>query len=540
MDITLALQLLVQGILLGGIYGLIAMGLSLIFGVMGVINFAHGQMLVMGMYVSYWIFVLLGIDPYVSLIVVAAVLFVLGYVIQASVVNRILDYPEAMQVLPLVSMGLILENTALLFWGPDHRSPQTALSLYTYWVGPVMIDISRLIAFVLAILITVAIFVFLKKTNSGKRIRAASDNRTGAILVGINVDRINNVSCGIGAAATGAAGALLLPLMPLSPHIGHDFTLTAALVILLILPLFLDKYVLGIFIMIFYYAYVGQSWNVLTGYTGHISLGHALYIGIGAYVTTYLAQTFGLTPWIGMLVGGIVAVLFALSLGYLGFRFGLRGVYFVIMTIAFAEITRLVVSHIEALGSFSGIFLDFNPSFWNFQFRGNLPYYYISLGFMVASLMAVRLIETSKVGRFIVAIREDEDAAQALGVNTFKYNMIAIAISAFMTALAGAFYANYIYYLHPNTLFGMSLSIELILRPIIGGLGTLFGPVIGSFILTPLSEISRAYFAKGGLEGLHLILYGVLTILVVLFMPKGIIVYVKRFLNPILKFEKLK
>jgi branched-chain amino acid transport system permease protein len=290
--------------------------------------------------------------------------------------------------------------------------------------------------------------------------------------------------------------------------------------------------------MIFYWAYVGQSWNVLTGYTGHISLGHALYIGIGAYATTYLAQAFGLSPWIGMLIGGIIAVLFALALGFLGFRFGIRGVYFVIMTIAFAEITRLVVSHVEALGSFSGIFLDFTPSFWNFQFRGNLPYYYISLGFMVASLVAVRLIEVSKLGRFMVAIREDEEAAQALGVNSFKYNMMAIAISAFMTSLAGAFYANYIYYLHPNTLFGMGTSIELILRPIVGGLGTLFGPVIGSFILTPLSEISRAYFAKGGLEGLHLILYGALTILVVLFMPKGIIVYVQRLLNPVLRIKQ--
>jgi len=313
--------------------------------------------------------------------------------------------------------------------------------------------------------------------------------------------------------------------------------LAVVLAMLLILPLFLDNYGLGIFVMIFYWAYVGQSWNVLTGYTGHISLGHALYIGIGAYATTYFAQTFGLTPWIGMLAGGVIAVLFALALGYLGFRFGLRGVYFVIMTIAFAEITRLIVSHVEALGSFSGIFLDFNPSFWNFQFRGNLPYYYISLGFMVASIVAVRLIEISKVGRFMVAIREDEEAAQALGVNTFKYNMIAIAISAFMASLAGALYANYIYYLHPNSLFGMSLSIELILRPIVGGLGTLFGPVIGSFILTPLSEISRAYFAKGGLEGLHLILYGILTILVVLFMPKGIIVYVKRLLSPIIKLS---
>ncbi len=316
--------------------------------------------------------------------------------------------------------------------------------------------------------------------------------------------------------------------------------LAAVFVILMLLPLFLDNYALGIFIMVFYWAYVGQSWNVLTGYTGHISLGHALYIGIGAYATTYLAQTIGLTPWIGMFLGGFIAVAIALFLGFLGFRFGLRGVYFVIMTIAFAELARLAVSHIEALGSFTGIFLDFNPSFYNFQFRGNMPYYYIALGFMVASLIAVRIIEVSKVGRFIVAIREDEEAAQALGVNTFKYNMIAIAISAFMTSLAGAFYANYIFYLHPNSLFGMSLSIELILRPIVGGLGTIFGPVIGSIILTPLSEISRAYFAKGGLEGLHLILYGVLTILVVLFMPKGIIVYVKRLLEPILKLSEDK
>jgi branched-chain amino acid transport system permease protein len=313
--------------------------------------------------------------------------------------------------------------------------------------------------------------------------------------------------------------------------------LAAVFVVLMLLPLFLDNYALGIFVMIFFWAYVGQSWNVLTGYTGHISLGHALYIGIGAYATTFLAQTFGLTPWIGMFLGGFIAVAISLFLGFLGFRFGLRGVYFVIMTIAFAELARLAVSHIEALGSFTGIFLDFNPSFYNFQFRGNIPYYYIALGFMVASLIVVRLIEVSKVGRFIVAIREDEEAAQALGVNTFKYNMIAIAISAFMTSLAGAFYANYIFYLHPNSLFGMSMSIELILRPIVGGLGTLFGPIIGSIILTPLSEISRAYFAQGGLEGLHLILYGALAILVVLFMPKGIIVYVRKLLRPILKTD---
>jgi len=233
MDISLAIQLMIQGILLGGIYGLIAVGLSLIFGVMGVINFAHGQMMVLGMYISYWILVLVGLDPYVSLILVAIVTAMLGYVIQATVVNRILDFPEAMQVVPLVSIGLIIENCILFLWGPDHRSPNTALGLKSIHFGDVMIDASRLTAFVLAILITGLIFWFLKNNSIGRSMRAAADNRIGALVVGINVDRINNYAFALGAATTGAAGALLIPLIPVSPHLGHDFTLTAFVVVIL-------------------------------------------------------------------------------------------------------------------------------------------------------------------------------------------------------------------------------------------------------------------------------------------------------------------
>ena len=310
--------------------------------------------------------------------------------------------------------------------------------------------------------------------------------------------------------------------------------LGAVLAILLVLPLFLDKYTLGILIMIFFYAYLGQSWNILTGYTGHISLGHALYVGLGAYTSTFLAQKYGISPWIGMWLGALIATGVGLAIGYLGFRFGLKGVYFVILTIAFAEITRLVISHVEALGGFSGIFLDFNPGFWNFQFRGNTPYYYISLGFMCFAAIVVRALEVSRLGRFMVAVREDEEAAQALGVDSFRCSMIAIALSAFMTSLAGTFYANYIYYLHPDQIMGMGLSIELILRPIVGGMGTVLGPILGSFILTPLSEIARSYFSKGGLEGLHLILYGVLAILVVLFMRRGVLHYLRRATMPYL------
>jgi branched-chain amino acid transport system permease protein len=229
----LALQLVIQGILLGGIYGLIAVGLSLIFGVMGVINFAHGSMMVLGMYVAYWVFVLLGVDPYISFMLAAASLFVVGYLVQASVVNRILDYPEAMQVLPLVAVGLILENTCLLLWGPDPRSPQTAFSLASFHVWGLMFDVSRLMTFLLAVLMTLGIALFLWRTDLGKSIRAAADNRGGAILVGIDLDRINNLSFALGAATCGAAGALLIPLMPATPHLSHDFTLTAFVVVIL-------------------------------------------------------------------------------------------------------------------------------------------------------------------------------------------------------------------------------------------------------------------------------------------------------------------
>jgi len=310
--------------------------------------------------------------------------------------------------------------------------------------------------------------------------------------------------------------------------------LIIAFLILLVLPKFLSSYVLGIFIMIFFYAYLGQSWNILTGYTGVISLGHSLYVGIGAYMTFLLTITLGLSPWIGMWIGGIAAGLIGLVIGFFGFRFGMKGVYFVLLTIAFAEIGRLIVLHLKVFGSFQGLFITPQFSFANFQFKENTPYYYIALGYVIFSLIVVQLLERSKIGRYLVALREEEDAAESLGVDVFKYKMIAIFISAFMTSLAGAFYTNYLYYLHPGTMMSMAFSIEIILRPIIGGMGTVLGPVIGSFLITPLAELSRIYFAKAGYEGLHLVIYGFLLVAVVLFFPRGVISYIKKALSRIL------
>jgi len=218
---------------MGGVYSLIALGLSLIFGVMKVINFAHGEMMVWGMYVTYTVFLWTGIDPFFSFLVSAAVLFILGYLLQRTIVNRILDSPEAMQVLPLVGMAMVFENSARIIWGPDYISPQSRFSLSSLSIGNLMIDVPRLLAFSLAIIITIIVLFFLKKTDTGKSIRAAADNRTGALLVGKDINRIYAVCFGVGTACVGVAGGLLVPIMPLSPHIGAPFTMISFIIVIL-------------------------------------------------------------------------------------------------------------------------------------------------------------------------------------------------------------------------------------------------------------------------------------------------------------------
>jgi branched-chain amino acid transport system permease protein len=233
MNFTFVLQLVVTGLLMGGVYSLIALGLSLICGVMKIINFAHGEMMVWGMYIAYMIFLWTGIDPFFSFFISAGALFGIGYLLQRVVVNRILEFPEAMQIIPMVGAALIFENGARLIWGPDYRSPASKLSLSSIWLGGVMIDVPRLLAFLIAILITALVLLFLKYTDIGKSIRSAADNRLGALLVGTDVNKVYAICFGIGTACVGAAGALLVPLMPLSPFAGPSFTLVSFIIVIL-------------------------------------------------------------------------------------------------------------------------------------------------------------------------------------------------------------------------------------------------------------------------------------------------------------------
>ena len=302
----------------------------------------------------------------------------------------------------------------------------------------------------------------------------------------------------------------------------------AALLILLVLPAVLSSYALTIFILILFYGFLGQAWNIVGGYAGQLSAGHAAFVGIGAYTAAMLSTEWGLTPWLGMFVGAALSTVLGAIVGYLGFRFGLRGFYFVLLTVAFAEVCRILVSNIDMLGGALGLYITFTGNPRQFQFQDQRAYYYIALALMLAATGVAALIERRRFGIYLTAIREDEGACEALGVDTFRYKMLAMLVSSFLTGLGGTFYAFYLFSLQPNTVFGIPLSVEIIIRPIIGGAGTLLGPILGSFILTPLGELSRQYFGQSGLHGAHLIVYGLLLVSVVLFLPQGAYPYLRR------------
>jgi branched-chain amino acid transport system permease protein len=295
----------------------------------------------------------------------------------------------------------------------------------------------------------------------------------------------------------------------------------AALGVLLLLPAVLNSYAVTVFIFIFFYAFLGQAWNIVGGYAGQLSAGHAAFVGIGAYASAVLSVQAGLTPWVGMLVGGLLSAVLGTVVGYLGFRFGLRGFYFVLLTVAFAEVCRIVALNTDAVGGALGYYITFTGNPWQFQFQDNRVYYYVALGLMLIATGIVAAIERRRFGAYLIAIREDESACEALGVNTFRYKMLAMIVSSFLTGVGGTFYAFYLFSLQPGAVFGIPLSVEIIIRPIVGGAGTVMGPILGSFILSPLAEASRIYFGQGGWAGAHLIAYGLLLIAVVLFLPQG-------------------
>jgi branched-chain amino acid transport system permease protein len=303
--------------------------------------------------------------------------------------------------------------------------------------------------------------------------------------------------------------------------------LAVAAAALVAAPFVLSGYVLSVLIVALYFAYAGQAWNVMMGFAGQLSLGHALYVGLGAYTSAALFVNLGVPPWLGLLAAILVAMGFAAVIGFLAFRFGIGGVYFALLTIAFAEFTRIGFDHFGWVGASAGLFLPVEQRSGSdlLALRGTpTMFYYVILALAAGAFGLSHWLLRSRVGYYWMAIREDQEAAQALGIDAFRYKMAAVVVSAAMTAVAGVFFAFYYNNLFPEQIFNIGRSIEIILGPIIGGLGTLVGPVLGAFVLQLLAEALREAVAAMGLEipGLTQVFYGLCLLVVVMFLPNGI------------------
>jgi len=289
----------------------------------------------------------------------------------------------------------------------------------------------------------------------------------------------------------------------------------------IVLPLVSSPFGQHVMILTFLFAMCGVAWNVMGGYAGMFSFGQASFFGIGAYTSSFLLLTFRVSPWIGLAAGGIISSLLAAAIGYPCSK--LRGHYFAIASIAFAEIVRIVFTNWQLVGAAEGLTIPMlKESFAHFMFHSSkLPYYYIILAFLLLAVAVCHWVSTSKMGYYFRAIKESHEIAQVLGVDVVRYRLYAIMISAFLTSMAGTFYAQYILYIDPDSVMILPISVQIVLVAMLGGASTVLGPVVGAAVLVPLSEYSRAWLGYKG-TGMDMIIYGTLITVISMYQPDGV------------------
>jgi branched-chain amino acid transport system permease protein len=327
-----------------------------------------------------------------------------------------------------------------------------------------------------------------------------------------------------------------------SKKITHDlfhpglYVPLALLILLGILPILLrNPFYQDLIITSFFYGTLAAAWNLVGGFAGQISLGHTAFFGIGAYTSTLLYLNFAVSPWLGMLAGAGLSVLVAIGIGIPCFR--LKSHFFALATIAIGEVLRLLASYWRGLTQGGvGLLIPFQPGIGNFMFKSKLPYAYIAFVLMLLMILVSYIIRNSRFGFYLVSLREDQDAAESLGVKTTRCKLLALIISVFFTSIAGTFYAQYLLFIDPFTVFSLPFSIELALFAIIGGIGTVIGPILGAFLLTPLDVFLRGWLG-GVTAGLNFIVYGLVLMVAVVYIPRGIAGWLMTWYKPIL--EKL-
>ncbi|CAM3763418.1 branched-chain amino acid ABC transporter permease [Castellaniella denitrificans] len=299
------------------------------------------------------------------------------------------------------------------------------------------------------------------------------------------------------------------------------FAIVVFTVAVLALTALTDSGVWLTFVMMALYAgLLAQAWNILGGYGGQLSFGHALFFGVGAYAQALGQLSLGLNPWLVLPPAIAVGALTGLAVGGLTFRYGLRGSYFALVTLAFAEVFRILAGSVSFTGGGMGLMVPLHEGLSNMQFGSRRGYVHLLLGFVGLALLATAWLRHSRFGAYLQAVRDNEDAARAVGVNPLRVKLGGIALSAAFMSAAGAFYVQVFQYIDPGIAFGASISVEALVGAIVGGLGTLWGPLLGALTLHALAELTRNLF--GELPGISMVIYGVVLVVIVMFLPRGI------------------
>ena len=307
------------------------------------------------------------------------------------------------------------------------------------------------------------------------------------------------------------------------------------LIIGLIIPQFVTKpYYLHVITMCLLWAYLASSWNLFCGFAGQLSLGHGVFTAVGAYLAVMLFNDYNLSPWIGMFVGAGAAVVLSIIIGYPTFK--LRGAYYALATVAIGSGAVVLIENTQVLGPFhmggaEGLIVKLMgnaPAYM--QFMTKVPYYYIALIMLIIVVLFAFWLKNSRLGYYLSALKEDPDAAEALGINVRNAKLVAAAYSAFFTAIGGVYYAMLIRYLEPNAIAGPMMSNEMVFLAVVGGSGTVLGPVVGGISLHAISELIQFYFGDLA-QGLHLFIYGLIVVFVIMFKPQGIIDILQKYYN---------
>jgi branched-chain amino acid transport system permease protein len=300
----------------------------------------------------------------------------------------------------------------------------------------------------------------------------------------------------------------------------------AVLAIAIAFPfVFPSSFMVNFGVMALFYAFIGQSWNISGGFAGQLSFGHVAFFGVGAYASTIVQLRLGWSPWLGLPASALAGALVGGVIGVLSFRAGLKGSYFALITLAFAEVLRILVNSVGFTGGGLGLLIPAKISAANFQFPERIGFYFLILALTVASVVVAVWLQRSRFGAQLAAIRENEDAAMALGINVFQEKVKVMVLSGAMCGVGGCFFAQYFLYIDPTIVFGVDKSVEMLLVSMIGGAGTIYGPLIGALLLAGIGDITRV---MTNVQGLSLVLYGGLLVIIIAFLPNGLIDLFKR------------